>query len=85
VAAVVEQVQGRIRSVRLAFGGLAHKPWRVEPAEQALAGAGASEAAFNAAANAVLADARGQGHNDFKMALLRRTLRSVLAEATGGA
>ena len=31
----------------------------------------------------LLADARGQGGNDFKIPLTRRTLRAVLAEATG--
>ena len=33
------------------------------------------------AAAAVLEGARGQGHNDFKIPLLRRTLAAVLAEA----
>jgi xanthine dehydrogenase YagS FAD-binding subunit len=83
VAAVIESVQGRLRTVRLAFGGLAHKPWRVEAAEQMLAGGAMSDGAVNAAADAVLADARGQGSNDFKIPLLRRTLDSVMAEATG--
>jgi xanthine dehydrogenase YagS FAD-binding subunit len=83
VAAIVDSAQGRIRSARLAFGGLAHKPWRVEAAEQALVGAPASAAAVDAAADAVLAGARGQGHNDFKIPLTRRALASVIAEATG--
>ncbi|HEV7577475.1 MAG TPA: xanthine dehydrogenase family protein subunit M [Caldimonas sp.] len=83
VAAIVDSVQGRVRSARLAFGGLAHKPWRVEAAEQALVGAPASAAAVDAAADAVLAGARGQGHNDFKIPLARRALASVVAEATG--
>ena len=38
VAAVVDSARGRIRGARLAFGGLAHKPWRVEAAEAALVG-----------------------------------------------
>jgi Aerobic-type carbon monoxide dehydrogenase, middle subunit CoxM/CutM homologs len=29
VAAIVDSAQGKIRSARLAFGGLAQKPWRV--------------------------------------------------------
>ena len=71
--------------MRLAFGGLAHKPWRVADAEQTLlsspaTGAGAAAAA-NMAADLVLRGARGYGHNDFKIPLLRRTLRAVLAEA----
>jgi xanthine dehydrogenase YagS FAD-binding subunit len=82
VAAVVDTARGRIRSARLAFGGLAPKPWRVASAEQTLANASANTAAFNAAANAVLEGARGFGGNDFKIPLTRRTLHSVLAETT---
>jgi xanthine dehydrogenase YagS FAD-binding subunit len=82
VAAVVETTGGRIRSARLAFGGLAPKPWRAPQAEEKLAGAAANAAAFDAAANSVLDGARGYGSNNFKIPLTRRTLRAVLAEAT---
>ena len=80
VAAIVDSTRGRIRSARLAFGGLAHKPWRIPQAEEKLADAAASTTSFNAAANAVLEGARGYGGNDFKIPLTRRTLHSVLAE-----
>jgi xanthine dehydrogenase YagS FAD-binding subunit len=82
VAAIVDSARGRIRSTRLAFGGLAHKPWRVAQAEERLADGPASTASFNAAADAVLDGARGFGGNDFKIPLTRRTLHSVLAEMT---
>ena len=82
VAAIVDVDGGHIRSARLAFGGLAHKPWRVVEAEQALAGAPVSEATFTQAADIAFAGARGYGSNDFKVPLARRTLRAVLAEAT---
>jgi xanthine dehydrogenase YagS FAD-binding subunit len=82
VAAIVDGTRGHIRSARLAFGGLAHKPWRVAQAEQRLANSPANAATFDAAANAVLAGARGFGGNDFKIPLTRRTLHSVLAETT---
>ncbi len=82
VAAVIDAADGRIRSARLAFGGLAHKPWRVIAAEQHLAGAPISEASFTAAADIAFAGARGYGSNDFKVPLAHRTLRAVLAEAT---
>ena len=82
VAAIIETADGRIRSARLAFGGLAHKPWRVLAAEQSLEGAAPTAAAFDQAADAVLQGARGYGGNDFKITLTRRTLRAVLAEAT---
>ncbi|MDP9898158.1 FAD binding domain-containing protein [Variovorax ginsengisoli] len=87
VAAIVDAGDGRIRSARMAFGGLAHKPWRVEAAEAALAGAtlgDASGTAFQAAADGVLAGARGHGHNDFKIPLVRRTLQAALNEAAAG-
>jgi xanthine dehydrogenase YagS FAD-binding subunit len=82
VAAVVDAEGGRIRSARLAFGGLAHKPWRVSTAEEKLAGAPANVASFDAAADSVLSGARGYGGNDFKIPLARRTLHAVLIEAT---
>jgi len=82
VAAIVDSAQGKIRSARLAFGGLAQKPWRAPQAEEKLAGAPANTASFNAAADAVLKGARGYGGNDFKITLTRRTLHGVLAEIT---
>jgi xanthine dehydrogenase YagS FAD-binding subunit len=82
VAAIVDSSRGRISSARLAFGGLALKPWRVAQAEEKLANTSASPSAFNAAANAVLDGARGFGGNDFKLPLTRRTLHAVLAEIT---
>ena len=81
VAAIVDASAGRIRSARFAFGGLAHKPWRVEAAETNLTDAAVGPASSNVAADRVLAGARGYGHNDFKIPLLRRTLRAVLTEA----
>jgi xanthine dehydrogenase YagS FAD-binding subunit len=81
VAAIVDIANGTVRSARLAFGGLAHKPWRVDGAEQMLAGASAGKASFEAAANEVLKGAKGQGSNDFKITLTRRVLAGVLDEA----
>ena len=81
VAAIVDIRGGLVRSARMAFGGLAHRPWRVEAAEAALAGAPAARPAFDAAADVLLQDARGRGHNDFKIPLTRRLLAGVLAEA----
>jgi xanthine dehydrogenase YagS FAD-binding subunit len=82
VAAIVDSTGGRIRSARLAFGGLAHKPWRSTEAEQRLAGAATNTAAFDNAANAVLEGARGFGENNFKIPLTRHTLHAVLAQST---
>ncbi len=82
VAAIIDSTRGKIRSARLAFGGLALKPWRAPQAEEKLADASANATTFNAAANAVLDGARGFGGNDFKIPLTQRTLHSVLAETT---
>jgi xanthine dehydrogenase YagS FAD-binding subunit len=81
VAAIVDAQGGTIRGARLAFGGLAHQPWRVPAAESVLVNAKASESAFAAAGDAVLQGAHGQGHNDFKIPLARRVLAGVLGEA----
>ena len=82
VAAIVDSTRGRVRSARLAFGGLAPKPWRVSGAEERLGNSSAGPRAFDVAADAALDGARGYGGNDFKIPLTRRTLHAVLAEAT---
>ncbi len=81
VAAIIDATGGAIRSARMAFGGVAHQPWRVLEAEAALTGAAINPNRANAAADRVLQGARGFGHNDFKIPLLRSTLRAVLTEA----
>jgi xanthine dehydrogenase YagS FAD-binding subunit len=83
VAGIVDVQDGRIASAALAFGGLAHKPWRDDAVEAALIGQAPTAAVFDAAADALLADARGFGDNDFKIPLARRTLAATLHELTG--
>ena len=78
IAAVIASEGGKVGSARLAFGGLAHKPWRIAAAEEALVRTGSADTA----ADAVLKGARGYGSNDFKIPLTRRTLRAVVAQAT---
>ncbi len=82
VAAVVSVENGTIASASLAFGGVAHMPWRDPGVEAALVGNAPSEAVFAAAADALLADAKGFGSNDFKLPLARRTLIACLREVT---
>lgn len=76
---------GTIRDVRLALGGVAHKPWRAWRAEEALRGGPATEGAFRAAAAAELADAAGLRDNRFKIGLAERTIVATLGELAGGA
>jgi xanthine dehydrogenase YagS FAD-binding subunit len=85
VAAIVETAGGKIRAARLAFGGLAPKPWRVAEAEHTLEGSTPSEAEFAKAGDAVVAGGRGHGYNDFKLPLVKRTLNAVLTAATRAA
>lgn len=80
VAAALETENGEIRNVRLALGGVSHKPWRAHAAEKVLAGAKASLEAFGRAAETELADAKGFRDNAFKIELAKRTIVSVLSE-----
>lgn len=82
VAGIVSMDNGRIAQAALAFGGIAHLPWRNLAVETALAGQEPTREIFDAAADILLEEARGQGGNDFKIPLLRRTLRAVLTELT---
>lgn len=81
VAAVVGTAGDRLTSARIAFGGLAPKPWRTSQAERLVAGEAANDLTYRAAGEAALAGAQGHGHNDFKIALAKRTLRQTLAQA----
>ena len=63
---------------RVALGGVAHKPWRVEAAEKKLPGGA------KAVADQLLAGAKPTHENAFKIPLVQRTLAAVLAEAKKG-
>jgi xanthine dehydrogenase YagS FAD-binding subunit len=82
VAAIVSTDQGTINQARVAFGGVAHKPWRSVEAEAALTGRPATMATYRAAAEEAMRDAVGQGHNNFKIELAKRTLCRTLAQLT---
>ncbi|MGN0931597.1 FAD binding domain-containing protein [Falsigemmobacter intermedius] len=82
VAAEVQLQEGRIRSVALAFGGVAHKPWRDRRVEDFLTGGLPSEQLFNEAADLALEDAVSHGGNAFKLPLLRRCLIATLQDLT---
>jgi xanthine dehydrogenase YagS FAD-binding subunit len=83
VAAALEVEDDRVKDVRIALGGVAHKPWRAWRAEQTLRGQPATEDAFAAAAEAELADAQPLRDNGFKVELARRTITAVLSELRG--
>ena len=73
VAAIVQ----RDGSGRVALGGVAHKPWRVEAAEAQM------PRGARAVVSQLLADAKPTRENAFKLPLVERTLGAVLTEAKG--
>src|SRR5437763_6450112 len=80
VAAAIEIDAGKkITAVRIALGGVAHKPWRAQKAEQQLVGKIADEKTFRAAAEAELAAAKGYAHNSFKIELAKRSIVRALS------
>jgi xanthine dehydrogenase YagS FAD-binding subunit len=79
----LDEYSGMIRDVRLALGGVAHKPWRAARAENALKGVTANEANFRRAAEAELEGAVALAHNGFKIELARRVIVSTLTELAG--
>jgi xanthine dehydrogenase YagS FAD-binding subunit len=75
VASIIQ----RDGSGRVALGGVAHKPWRVEAAEAAF------PRGAQAVAGALLAGARTTGENAFKVPLVERTLAAAIADAQAAA
>jgi xanthine dehydrogenase YagS FAD-binding subunit len=80
VAAALEVRDGVVRDVRIALGGVAHRPWRARKAEDALRGGPAGEDRFRAAAGAELADAAPVRDNAYKVPLARNLMTRTLLE-----
>ncbi|MFF9851167.1 FAD binding domain-containing protein [Streptomyces litmocidini] len=78
VALVLTVEDGRVGHAALAFGGLAHKPWRARAAEEVLRGAPATAETFRRAADAELAAAEPLRDNGFKVPLARNLAVSLL-------
>ena len=85
VAAALDFVDGTVRDVKLALGGVAHRPWRATQAEHALLGRPATEEAFRKAAEAELAAARPLAGNAFKVRLAVNLIAGILVELAGEA
>ncbi|MGY4903421.1 FAD binding domain-containing protein [Streptomyces sp. 900116325] len=85
VAAVVTVRDGRIQHAALAFGGLAHRPWRARAAEEVLRGATAGHDTFTRAVDVELAAARPLRDNAFKVELARGLAVDALAALTAAA
>jgi xanthine dehydrogenase YagS FAD-binding subunit len=82
VAAALEVRDATVADVRIALGGVAHRPWRATRAEDALRGAPATDESYRAAARAELADAEPVdgplGGNRFKLDLVVGTVTDTL-------
>ena len=82
VAAALDVTGGVVRDVRIALGGVAHKPWRAARAEAVLRGTPATEEMFGRAAEAELTDAQPLPGNAFKIPLARNVLVRTLLDLT---
>jgi xanthine dehydrogenase YagS FAD-binding subunit len=84
VAAALEVEDGVVRDVRLALGGVSHRPHRALVAEAALRGGPATEAAYRTAIEAELEAARPGRDNAFKVPLVRNTVVDTLSRLADG-
>ncbi|MCX4198111.1 xanthine dehydrogenase family protein subunit M [Methylobacterium organophilum] len=84
VAAALELDGDRVKTARLALGGVAHKPWRNREAEALLEGKPATRESFQAAADLIVAEAKPQSENGFKIDLARRAIVRGLEQAAAG-
>ena len=82
VGVAVDLKKDIIQDIRLAMGGVAHKPWRLTEAEQFLRGKPATVANFKQAATLAMAGAKGYGENDFKLTLAPNSIIDALKTAT---
>jgi xanthine dehydrogenase YagS FAD-binding subunit len=82
-AIALDLEDGHMRNLRIALGGVAHKPWRATKAEAMLEGKMPEAALFMEALEQEMADAEGHGHNNFKKILAPRVVVAMLRELTG--
>ncbi len=84
VAAALKVEGGKIAEVRVALGGVAHRPWRDPAVERLIVGRAADAATFASFADTLLFLAKGRGANDFKIELARRAIVRTLSQAAAG-
>lgn len=83
VATALDMDGATINKARLAMGGVAHKPWRLKTAENFLQGKTANEQNFKEAAAIAMKDAKGYGHNNFKLKMAPNTIVDALKTVSG--
>ena len=84
VAAALEVRDGVVSDVRIALGGVAHRPWRARTAEDALRGRPATEESFRSAAEAELAAAVPLRENAYKVPLASNVITRILLDLSEG-
>jgi xanthine dehydrogenase YagS FAD-binding subunit len=80
-AAALDLDGNTIKAARLAMGGVAHKPWRMTAAEQALVGKPATEETFRQAAAVAMQGAKAFKYNEYKLKLAPNTIVQALKNA----
>ncbi|GAB2605140.1 xanthine dehydrogenase family protein subunit M [Streptomyces capparidis] len=83
VAAALTRQDGVVTDVRLAFGGIATRPWRSPRAEEALRGRPLRRTTIAAAGRALVEGAAPREHNAFKVELVQRALAHILEDLGG--
>jgi xanthine dehydrogenase YagS FAD-binding subunit len=83
VAAALDVQDGVIRGARVVLGGVAHKPWRAQSAEDALRGESMSVDACSRAGAVAVQGAQQHQHNAFKVELAQRAVERALRIAGG--
>ncbi|MGW4033358.1 FAD binding domain-containing protein [Streptomyces sp. NPDC004838] len=83
VAAALTRAKGVVTDVRLAFGGIATRPWRSPRAEDALRGRPLTRATIAEAGRALVEGAQPREHNAFKAELVQRALADILEDLGG--
>jgi len=78
VASGIEIEDGKIKDVRIALGGVSHKPWRARVAESLLLGKEPSETLFKSAAEEELKSAKPLKYNKYKVEMTKRAIVRAL-------
>lgn len=81
VAVAMDISDNVIRNIRIAMGGVAHKPWRLPDAEKALTGKAPTSDNFRLAANIAIQGAKTYAHNGFKKDLAFNSIQTALLKA----
>jgi xanthine dehydrogenase YagS FAD-binding subunit len=84
VAVALDMDGTTVRNVRIALGGVAHKPWRAVEAERMLAGRTLDAATLEQAAASVVRGAQVYSGNAFKVTLAQRAVIRAVRQAANG-